>query len=118
MVQKIKLIELTIAVLASLGLFLGSVPFLMFALALLGLQAAFFGPVKYGIIPQLLDPDELVEGNALVETGTKLAILGGTDVLPITPFGDGWRSAGRHEVGDSGLFRSVDRGIGGGLPAG
>lgn len=77
-VQKIKLIELTIAVMASLGLFLQSLPFLMFALALLGLQAAFFGPVKYGIIPQLLEPDDLVEGNALVETGTKLAILGGT----------------------------------------
>jgi 1-acyl-sn-glycerol-3-phosphate acyltransferase len=77
-VQRIKLIELTIAVMASLGLFLGSVPFLMVALGLLGLQAAFFGPVKYGIIPQLLDPDDLVEGNALVETGTKLAILGGT----------------------------------------
>jgi 1-acyl-sn-glycerol-3-phosphate acyltransferase len=77
-VQRIKLIELTIAVMASLGLFLGSVPFLMFALALLGLQAAFFGPVKYGIIPQLLTSEELVEGNAMVETGTKLAILGGT----------------------------------------
>ncbi len=77
-IQKIKLIELTIAVMASIGLFWGSVPFLMLALALLGLQAAFFGPVKYGIIPQLLDPDDLTEGNALVETGTKLAILGGT----------------------------------------
>ena len=77
-IQRIKLIELTIAVMASIGLFWGSVPFLMFALALLGLQAAFFGPVKYGIIPQLLEPGELTEGNALVETGTKLAILGGT----------------------------------------
>jgi 1-acyl-sn-glycerol-3-phosphate acyltransferase len=77
-IQRIKLIELTISVLASLGLFLHSVPLLMTALGLLGLQAAFFGPVKYGIIPQLLDPEDLVEGNALVETGTKLAILGGT----------------------------------------
>lgn len=77
-VQRIKLIELAIGVMASIGLFLGNVGFLMFALALLGLQAAFFGPVKYGIIPQLLEPDDLVEGNAAVETGTKLAILGGS----------------------------------------
>lgn len=77
-IQRIKLIELGIAMLAALGLFLQSVPFLMLSLALMGLQAAFFGPVKYGIIPQLLEPDELTEGNALVETGTKLAILGGT----------------------------------------
>lgn len=88
-VQKIKLIELAIAVMASLGLFLGSVPFLMTALAMMGLQAAFFGPVKYGIIPQLLTPEELVEGNAMVETGTKLAILGGTlagGLLAATPY--------------------------------
>jgi 1-acyl-sn-glycerol-3-phosphate acyltransferase len=48
------------------------------ALFLTGLQAAFFGPVKYGILPQLLDEDDLVTGNALVETGTSLAILLGT----------------------------------------
>ncbi len=77
-IQRIKIIELCVAGAASVGLFLGSVPFLFVALALLGLQAAFFGPVKYGVIPQLLGPDDLVEGNALVETGTKLAILSGT----------------------------------------
>lgn len=88
-VKRIKLIELLIAVMACLGFFLKNVPFLMFALALLGLQAAFFGPVKYGIIPQLLEPDDLVEGNAMVETGTKLAILGGTlagGYLAATPY--------------------------------
>lgn len=77
-IQRIKLIELTIALLACVGFFLDSVHFLMLALTLLGLQSAFFGPVKYGIIPQLLGPSQLVEGNALVETGTKLAILAGT----------------------------------------
>jgi 1-acyl-sn-glycerol-3-phosphate acyltransferase len=51
---------------------------LLCALFVMGLQASFFGPVKYGILPQLLDEDDLVGGNALVETGTSLAILLGT----------------------------------------
>ena len=51
---------------------------LMFLLFLMGTQSTFFGPVKYSIIPQHLRPDELVGGNALVETGTFVAILFGT----------------------------------------
>src|SRR5690606_36722274 len=36
---------------------------------------ALFGPVKYAILPQHLRESELVGGNALVETGTSIAIL-------------------------------------------
>ena len=43
-------------------------PLLLAALFAMGLQSAFFGPLKYGILPQLLDDDDLVAGNALVET--------------------------------------------------
>jgi len=38
---------------------------------------ALFGPVKYGILPDQLTTEELTAGNALVEGGTFLAILGG-----------------------------------------
>ena len=44
----------------------------------MGTQSSFFGPLKYGILPQLLKKDELIGGNALIETGTFLAILLGT----------------------------------------
>ncbi len=44
-------------------------------LFLMGLHSTLFGPIKYAILPQALHPDELVGGNALVETGTSLAIL-------------------------------------------
>lgn len=77
-IQRLKIVELIIGVLAAIGFFLESVPVLFVALGLLGAQAAFFGPLKYGIIPQLLTEEELTEGNAAVETGTKLAILLGT----------------------------------------
>ena len=49
-------------------------------LFLIGCQSSLFGPVKYSILPQLLGEDELVGGNALIETGTFLAILLGTIV--------------------------------------
>ena len=44
----------------------------------MGMHSAFFGPVKYSILPQLLRKEELVAGNAYVEMGTFLAILLGT----------------------------------------
>ena len=51
---------------------------LMLLLFLMGTQSTFFGPIKYSIIPQHLRAEELVGGNALVETGTFIAILIGT----------------------------------------
>src|SRR3546814_9974880 len=57
---------------------LGSLPFLLGVLFLMGLQSTLFGPVKYSVLPQLLKPGELMGGNALVEAGTFLAILLGT----------------------------------------
>ena len=78
LIQRLKIVELVIAALAGFGFFFHSVPALFGSLALLGLQSTFFGPLKYGIIPQLLKTEDLVEGNAAVETGTKLSILLGT----------------------------------------
>jgi len=47
-------------------------------LFLLGVQANFFGPLKYAVLPELLAPEELMGGNALIEASTFLAILLGT----------------------------------------
>ena len=43
-----------------------------------GTQAAFFSPVKYGLLPQHLTRDELVGGNGLLEMTTFVSILLGT----------------------------------------
>jgi 1-acyl-sn-glycerol-3-phosphate acyltransferase len=81
--EKSRLITLTVAIelgvmlLGAAGLFTKSLPLLLAALFLGGLQSALFGPVKYAILPQHLREAELVGGNALVETGTALAILAG-----------------------------------------
>ncbi len=75
LIRRIKLLELAIAVTAACGLYLRSMPFLLAVLFGLGLQATLFGPVKYAILPQTLRPEELVGGNALVESATSMAIL-------------------------------------------
>ncbi|HZR33947.1 MAG TPA: MFS transporter [Nevskia sp.] len=75
LIRRIKLLEVGLAVLAAIGLYLQSMPFLLAVLFGLGLQATLFGPVKYSILPQTLRDDELVGGNALVESATSLAIL-------------------------------------------
>jgi len=76
--QRIKLLEIVIMALAGIGFALQSLPFLLFVLFLMGAQSTLFGPLKYSILPQTLKPEELVGGNALIESGTFLAILLGT----------------------------------------
>jgi 1-acyl-sn-glycerol-3-phosphate acyltransferase len=78
LIRRIKLLEIGIMLLASVAPYLESLTGLLAVLFLMGTQSAFFGPVKYSIIPQQLDPEELVGGNALVEMGTFVAIICGT----------------------------------------
>lgn len=77
-IRWIKLAEIVLMLLAGVALWLQSLPLLLAALFLNGMQSALFGPLKYSILPQALRPAELVGGNALVESGTFLAILLGT----------------------------------------
>ena len=76
--QWLKLAEIGIAIVAATGFVLQSVPVLMTALGLTGLLSALFGPIKYGILPELLKTRELTAGNALIESATFVAILLGT----------------------------------------
>jgi MFS family permease len=73
-----KMFECAVALLVIVGFWLHSLWILMGALCLLGIQVSLFGPVKYAILPQHLRSHELVAGNALVESGTFLAILLGS----------------------------------------
>lgn len=75
LIRWIKVLEFFIMCGAAIGFYYENVTLLMIVLFLMGTQSSLFGPVKYGILPQSLADDELVGGNALVETGTYLAIL-------------------------------------------
>jgi 1-acyl-sn-glycerol-3-phosphate acyltransferase len=81
-IRRIKLLEVGIMVVATVGFYFEHIPTLLGVLFLLGLQSTIFGPIKYGILPQVLEEDELVGGNALVEMGTFVAILAGTIAGP------------------------------------
>jgi 1-acyl-sn-glycerol-3-phosphate acyltransferase len=73
-----KITEFLIMCVASLGFYLENFQMLFFVLFCMGTQSAFFGPLKYGIIPALVKDKELVLANAFVSTGTFIAILVGT----------------------------------------
>ena len=78
LIRRLKSLELLVATVAVLGLLTQRLDLLLLSLFGFATQSAFFGPVKYSVLPQLLDDGELLGGNALVETATSLAILGGT----------------------------------------
>jgi 1-acyl-sn-glycerol-3-phosphate acyltransferase len=75
LIRGIKLLEILIMLAAAAAFLTGSTPALIFTLFLMGTQSTLFGPLKFGLLPQHLADSELVGGNALVESGTFLAIL-------------------------------------------
>ena len=78
--QRLKFCEIGIAIIAIAGFTLQSVPVLFVALFGFGVIGSLFGPIKYGILPDLLPRSELPKANALVEGATFMAILLGTIV--------------------------------------
>jgi len=76
--RRVKLAELAVMIFGAVALWLDNAWLDLLVLFLAGSLAAFFGPVKYGILPQYLKPDQLVAGNALIEMGTFASILLGT----------------------------------------
>ena len=75
LVRKIKVLEIIIMLIATVGFVLGNIFILLFALFLMGTHSTFFGPIKYAILPDILKPQELMSGNALFQSGTSIAIL-------------------------------------------
>ena len=73
----LKFAEMFVQMIAAAGFAFASPALLYLALFGLGVIAALFGPIKYGILPDHLRRDELVSGNALVEGATFAAIICG-----------------------------------------
>ena len=78
LIRFVKILEIFIMCMAGIAFWLDSVGALIALLFLMGVQSSMFGPVKYSILPQVLDGDQLLGGNGLVGMGTFLAILLGT----------------------------------------
>lgn len=74
-IKAIVFTQLISALLICLGLQLRSTFILYFTLVILGAQNAFFMPVKYGLLPQILKKNQLISANGLLETGLYGSIL-------------------------------------------
>lgn len=77
LMRRIKLLEIILMTIAATAFYTQSFSLLLFVLFLMGCQSTLFGPVKYAYLPQRLETSELVGGNALVESGTYVAIIAG-----------------------------------------
>jgi acyl-[acyl-carrier-protein]-phospholipid O-acyltransferase/long-chain-fatty-acid--[acyl-carrier-protein] ligase len=73
-----KILEILVMSVAIYGFWTNNVSLLLGLLFGAGLQATFFSPMKYSVLPNHLSKDELIKGNGLIESGTFLAILTGS----------------------------------------
>lgn len=75
MIRATKLAEVVCMVLGGVAFYIGSVWMLTVVLFLMGTQSAFFGPLKFGVLPALVAEDELLAANGIFEMGTFIAVL-------------------------------------------
>ncbi|MDX1352245.1 MAG: MFS transporter, partial [Thiomicrorhabdus sp.] len=80
LIKKIKLAEILIMLMGAMALLNQNLWLLFITLFLMGSQSAFFGPIKYSILPEVLQETALIKGNGLFSGSTFLAILLGTIV--------------------------------------
>ena len=109
-IRATKILEVLIMLVAAVGFFTQNYLLLLGVLFLMGTQSAFFGPVKYSIIPELVERDSLTEGNALTELGTFISILLGTicgGAITSVPGADHWIGLGLVAVSLIGLKSAV-----------
>jgi len=72
-----KWFEIPAMILAAVALQSGRVELMLAVLFLLAAQANFFSPAKYGVLPEMLSPAQIVRANALLELSTFVAIVVG-----------------------------------------
>ena len=81
-IRATKLAEVAIMILGAMAFATGSSTLLYVVLFFMALQSAFFGPSKYGIIPELAGRDRLSEANSILVLFSYLAIILGLAVAP------------------------------------
>lgn len=84
-IRLVKTAEIPIMIIGAAGIWLYNIPLMLTALFAMGAHSAFFGPIKYAILPQHLDSKNVLGGTGLVEAGTYLAVLGGTIAGGVIP---------------------------------
>ena len=93
LIRIIKFVEILIMLVGGAGLVFGIIPLMLTALLAMGIHSTFFGPIKYAILPQHLQRDEVLGGTGLVEAGTYIAILLGTILAGFLASKPDWAAA-------------------------
>jgi acyl-[acyl-carrier-protein]-phospholipid O-acyltransferase/long-chain-fatty-acid--[acyl-carrier-protein] ligase len=83
-IRAARIVDVPIAVLGIWGYAAGSPALMLSALTLLAIASTFFAPVKLAVMPELVPPERLSSGNAILAAVTVLAILGGTCLGAVT----------------------------------
>ncbi|MFY9589981.1 acyl-[ACP]--phospholipid O-acyltransferase [Rickettsia endosymbiont of Halotydeus destructor] len=78
LVKIIKSCEIAIIGLAIYGFLHNSLLLLLLSICFMGIHSTFFGPIKYSVLPDHLNKDELLGANGFVEAGTFISIFIGT----------------------------------------
>ncbi|MFG0263101.1 MAG: MFS transporter [Novipirellula sp. JB048] len=74
----LKCIEIPIVIAAGIGFLMGELWITLAALFALTCQSAFFGPAKYGMIPELVEDADLSRANGTINMMTNVAVILGT----------------------------------------
>lgn len=74
----VKIAEIPIAIVAGIGFYTGNLWITLLALIALTCQSSFFGPAKYGMIPELVDDSDLSRANGTINMMTNVAVIAGT----------------------------------------
>ena len=74
----VKVIEIPIAMAALIGFWVGNLWITLAALIALTCQSSFFGPAKYGMIPELVPSEDLSRANGTINMMTNIAVIVGT----------------------------------------
>ncbi len=97
--------EIISMLLAAVGFYLRSLPFLYFVLFLVASRAAFFSPAKFGILPEILSDAGISAANGILELVSDIAILVGSllGVYAYSLFASNLANAGLVYVAIAGL---------------
>ena len=74
----VKIIELPIALVAAIGFWTQNLWLTLASLIALTCQSAYYGPAKYGIIPEIVETKDLSRANGMMNMMTNIAVIIGT----------------------------------------
>src|SRR5579862_7702648 len=78
--RSVKVLEIGIMTVGLIGLLTHQLNMLLAVMFLMGVHSTFFGPSKYGIVPEIVRSEHMSTANGLLEMSTFAAIVLGTSV--------------------------------------